>query len=217
MEATFFVEGLSGEIGQKRLFDAANASQVPGTGWPIGAIVTVSEEARPRSTEEGLVAEIVDRQTFSYDFWALRTDGSFYFLRNLEEDADCLLLDDRIERVTELLVYCRRLYSFLGVEKTKSVRISVRFSGLRGRFLATRVPDRPEALTPIGGTCNSDSVQLEATAALQLLEQELVGLVKQLTRSLFWLFDFYEAPDALYRTMVTNRLRVWGFPQSGRV
>ena len=90
-------------------------------------------ESRPRPASDGLSAEIIDKATDSCDYWALRADGSFYFVRNLEEETEYLLTDDRVARVTELLFYCKRLYGLLGTDSKTNVLISVSFGGLAGR------------------------------------------------------------------------------------
>jgi hypothetical protein len=211
MEASFFLTPSIAGITQQRLFKAAQAAQVPGAGWPIGAVVASSKESRPRPNGGGLAAEIVDRATKSYDRWELRDDGSFYFFRNLEEEREYLLADDRIDRIVELLLYCRRLYSFLGAGQSVRVLISVSYSGLDGRALGRRMPDAPDQLTRLTGVSNGDAVQAELIADLGSIQTEIVRYVRLLTGPVFALFNFYEMPEAEYNHLVTKRMADWGY------
>jgi hypothetical protein len=77
--------------------------------------------------------------------------------------------------------------------------------------LCERIEDRPEAMTRISaGTCSTDDVQSEAIVPIEDLQPDVVKLVKQFPRPLFWLFDFYEVRDAEYEKLVGYRLREWG-------
>jgi hypothetical protein len=211
MEASFFLSAPLAAVAQQRLFQAAQAAQVPNTGWPIGAVLATSTQSRPRPTSEGLAAEIVDKSTKSYDSWVLRSDGSFYFFRNLEEEPEYLLADDRVERMTELLLYCKRLYSFLAVDPTVRVLISVSFEGLKGRALGCRVPDAPETLQRLTGVATGGNVHMEAVVELARIQRDIVKLVKDLTGPLFALFDFYELPAEEYNRLISGHMADWGF------
>ena len=211
MEASFFLTRQTEAIDQKLLLQAARSAQVPGTGWPIGAVVETSPQSRPFPTENGIAAQIIDTSAHSYDFWALRNDGAFYFVRNLEEDPDYLLADDRVERITELLLFCRRLYSFLKVDPAWRVRILVSFTGLAGRELGARKSNQPDSLYKIAGIAAQDAVQAEVTTEVGKIQDMLPALVKELSRPLFLMFNFYELPHAEYDRILSGRLREWGF------
>lgn len=210
MEASFFLSTPLEAIPSPRLFYAAQAAQVPGTGWPIGAVVGTGTESRPRPTPDGLVTEIVDKATKSYDYWSLRSDGSFYFFRNLEEEPEYLLTDDRVSRVAELLLYCKRLYGFLGVEPSTRVLISLLFTGLAGRALGCRNAEAPETLQRLTPTCIHERVASETVVELAEVQRNLDGLVENLTTPLFANFDFYQLPAAERARLITKNLADWG-------
>ncbi|MFN7998764.1 MAG: hypothetical protein U0Q18_34390 [Bryobacteraceae bacterium] len=211
MEVSFAPAPALPEVSRKRLFQAAEAAQVAGTGWPIGAVVTVSSESRPQPTSEGLETEIVDTATRSYDYLALRSDGQFYFVRNLEEDPEYLLADDRIDRMTELLLYCHRLYSFLGAAPATRVRITVSFSGLRGRVLGRREEDQPMRYYKLAGRAIVDGVQSETEVELGRIQPDIQRLVKGLVAPLLLLFEFYELPEKEYTGLILRRLEDWSY------
>lgn len=211
LETSFFLSKPLPAAAQKRLIQAARAAQIPGIGWPIGAVLSTSPESRPRPTADGVEAEIIDRRSKSYDYWSLREDGSFYFFRNLEEEPEYLLADDRLERVVELLLYCKRLYSFLEVEESVRVRISTSYGGLSGRALGWRMPDAPEILTRLTGTGSVDEVHAEIVLDLPRIQPDIIELATKLTQPVFSLFDFYELPAVDYQRLIRHRLKEWGF------
>ena len=74
---------------------------------------------KPRPMRNGIVNTVI-REGKSYDFWALRQDGSFYLLQTLFEDsqgANELFFNTRIVRTTEMLMYLARLYEGLNVPR----------------------------------------------------------------------------------------------------
>jgi cellulose biosynthesis protein BcsQ len=210
MEASFFLSPPLPGATSPRLFQAAQAAQVPGTGWPIGAVLTIATESRPQPAPDGLTAEIVDKSTKSYDHWALRADGSFYFFRNLEEDTEYLLTDDRVARITELLVYCTRLYASLGTERNAQVLVSVSFGGLAGRSLDRQTPDPPDGIERLAGVCMRDSVQSEVMTELADIMPNLDKLVEVLTTPLFANFDFYQLLPVERNRLISKNLMDWG-------
>jgi len=211
MEASFFVSPALPSLAAQQLFKAAQAAQVPGTGWPIGAVLTTSPESRPHISPEGLSAEIIDPRTGSYDYWVLRADGAFYFVRNLEEEREYLLADDRVARMAELLMYCKRLYTLLGADRRAKVLISVGFRGLNGRALGSRMPDAPEMLQRLTKSCIQDSAQAEVVTQLATIQADIDPLVDVLTAPLFALFDFYRFPMADREQVIRRNLADWGF------
>jgi cellulose biosynthesis protein BcsQ len=211
MEASFFLSKPLDAATSPRLFQAAQAAQVPGTGWPIGAVLGIATESRPHPTPDGLSAEIVDESTKSYDYWALRTDGSFYFFRNLEEESEYLLTDDRVARVAELLYYCQRLYTFLGAERSAQVLVSVSFGGLAGRALGCRTPDASEVLQRLTGACAQDKVESEVLVELASIQRDIDHPVEVLTTPLFAIFDFYQLPADERKRLISKNLVDWGF------
>jgi hypothetical protein len=109
------------------LLTHANNAIVHTTGWPIGVVLENSPELKPRPTSEGIFVEI-GSSFETYDYWALKLDGSFYLLRSLFEDdkynvaANVLFFDTRITQVTEAFLYCYRLLTRLGIPPTSCSR-----------------------------------------------------------------------------------------------
>jgi len=192
MEAYFRPVGTLFHKAQPELLRAAESASIHAFGWPIG-VVLHTEEGRPKPLSEGIVAEISSTES-SYDYWALRTNGDFYFLGSLFEDErtrDAMWFDTRIMRVTETFLFCYRLYKALGVSEESAVRISLRHGGLRGRVLNSARP----SLWAFNRTSREEEIEWRGTITLGSLRGELRETVKAALDSLFVLFDFFEPPD----------------------
>lgn len=210
MEASFFLSPPLNPIPSGQLFRAVQAAQVSGTGWPIGAVVETRSESRPRPASDGLSAEIIDKATNSCDYWSLRSDGSFYFVRNLEEETEYLLIDDRVARITELLFYCKRLFRLLETDPKTNVLISVSFFGLAGRALGCRAQDAPEKLLKIAGVCVHNTIRAETVIEVGRIQRDIDNLVDTLTSPLFASFEFYQLPANERQRLVNKSLADWG-------
>jgi hypothetical protein len=188
------------EFTSRVLLDAAEGAAIHTFGWPIGVVIHRDEYA-PRPTTDGIVAEVsVPRQ--SYDFWSLRTNGDYYLLQSLFEDqrtTASLFADTRVVRVTESLLFCARLYSRLGVNRSSVVHVGIRHGGLKGRHLRTANPLRFLALDR---TTVETRVDFELSATLAELEDDLVSYVKRVCDPLFMVFDFFELSEGVYRDLV---------------
>jgi hypothetical protein len=187
---------------QNDLLQAADQSQIHTFGWPIG-IVGTSDSHRPRPTKEGIVSEIYVRGNNLYDYWALRSDGDYYLLNSLFEDSrnpKAIFFNTRIVRITEAVLHCARLYKQLGIPENTLVHIGIRHGGLAGRLLSavgnrTVFPRNPST---------EDEVDWEIQNPLTSIESEIVEIVKQLTKPLFVVFDFFELSDSIYSDIVNN-------------
>ena len=209
MEVGFALSGDKPNLAQRVLLDAANEAQISTFGWPIGVVLSNRDEYRPRSTADGIVAEIGPDESagpgrrLSYDYWTLRKNGDFFLLQSLFEDmreSGLIYFNTRIVRVTETLLYCARLYSRLGVPNTSTVNISIVHGGLRNRVLKS-----------VGGrhlsqdyTTTENEVRATISPKLLTIETNLVNLVKEVLSPVFMVFDFFEPSDSVYADIVDN-------------
>jgi hypothetical protein len=185
------------------LNDAAKNSQIRTFGWPIAVHMDV-EGYRPRPRVDGIAAEIKPDSRESYDYWAIRRNGDFYFVGSLFEDKRRpgeLFFNTRIVRVTEALLYLARLYPQLGVDRSQLLTVAVRHGGLDGRVLTASSSNR--SLHRILTSAESE-IDIEITATLDEIEAELVQKVKELVAPLFQLFDFFELNDSVYEDIVNR-------------
>lgn len=71
---------------QNDLLEAVRTSKISTFGWPIGVMGFGSDEMKPKPLKDGIMNSIFGLNEKSYDFWALKKDGSFYLLKSLFED-----------------------------------------------------------------------------------------------------------------------------------
>jgi hypothetical protein len=189
----------------QELLTAAQAAVLDTTGWPF-ALVLTKEDMKPRPKSFGIAAEVVGRLVPNhYDYWAIRRDGDFYSLRSFAEDGQegaVLWFNHRINMVTEVLLYCARLYTQLGLDPLSVVNIEIRHVGLRDRVLDA-VGTRRISLWA-GRRASEDEASTQISIPLSKIESELVALVKEFTKPLFTLFDFFELADRVYEDIVNR-------------
>jgi hypothetical protein len=209
MEVGFALSGDKPNFLQRVLLDAANEAQIPTFGWPIGVVLNNRKEYRPRSTADGIVAEIGPEESsglerrLTYDYWTLRKNGDFYLLQSFFEDmrkSGLIYFNTRIVRVTETFLYCARLYNRLGIPNTSIVNISIVHRGLKNRML-----------TSVGGrdlfqgyTTAENEVGATVSPKLLTIETNLVNLVKEVLSPVFMVFDYFEPSDSIYADIVNN-------------
>jgi hypothetical protein len=155
-----------------------------------------------RPLPDGIVTEVVNSELKSYDYWAARENGDFYCFESLMEDTDAherMDFDSRIERLTEALLYCQRLYQALGVDENTIVTVHSRLGGLRDRAIRAsnrgRGPRRPRV-------CTVDEMESEISSPIGEVSAHLASHVKALLAKTFMLFDYFELPDADYDNIV---------------
>lgn len=207
MEARFALDPPKPDKTQRELDEAARKSEIQTFGWPIGVYLGNRDEFRPRPRADGIIAEIIVEDRSSYDYWAIRRNGDFYFLGSLFEDRgtpNLFFYNTRIVRVTETLLYCARLYARLQIDPTAYVNISIRHGGLKGRSISSSGSRR--FLRPRAPSAENE-MDVEVRSSLQGIEANLVPLVKQLVAPLFVLFDFFEVSDSVYEEIVDAFVR----------
>jgi hypothetical protein len=81
-------------------------------------------------------------------FWGLNRDGTFYLLRQLlefESGQQVVMYDLRIKQMTELLLYCARLYLAIGAKEDDEIALTINYGELMGNFLRKSTADSIEA------------------------------------------------------------------------
>lgn len=187
---------------QQELDETARTSTISTFGWPIGVYLGNRNEYRPRPRADGIVAEIGADARGTYDYWAIRRNGDYYLLKTIFEDdrdSEKLFFDTRIVRVTEVLLYCARLYSRLEIDPMTVVNIVIRHGGLNGRILGASNRNR---MMHVRAPCVENEIETEVATQLSKIESELVILVKELVTPLFTLFDYFELSDQILEEIV---------------
>jgi hypothetical protein len=112
-----------------------------------------------------------------------------------------IAFDTRIHRMTEILLYCQRLYDHLGVDPSASVKINIKHGGLKDRQLTTTKYRIFSRSAPI---CIESETEKTIHVTLSNIRSNLVSLVKEFTQPLFLLFNFQEFADSIYEEIVNN-------------
>ena len=210
LELRFAVNDSDIEVHPKDLLEKADASVIHTTGWPLG--VVLHNEKGPCPTSDGIIFAHI--ASTSYDYWALRRNGDFFLLKSLVEDkagpTERVFFETRIIRVTESLLYCRQLYSNLGVSENERISIGIRHSGIRDRVLEAGNPKR--WISSEHRNTTEDEHYKEIQTSLSEIETNLVELVKQVIEPFFLLFDYFEIGQEQYEFFV-NTFREGKMPE----
>ena len=184
MELCFSLSTKNASFSHNELMKAAENAQIHTFGWPIG-IVMNTPDFMPKPRVDGIVSNILiehslgDNSTStekeSYDYWALRKNGDFYLLKSIFEDMSekeerMLFFDTRIVRVTEALLYCKRLYSNLNIDPSTRVKIGIKHGGLKGRKLSATRSRR--FFMRVQSKCEEDEVETFQEVSLSSIDEK---------------------------------------------
>ena len=191
---------------QVELLNAVQKSEIHTFGWPIGIVLSDRDDLRPRPTADGIVTEVPIPESAglgraSYDYWALRSNGDFYLLQSLFEDARAeqrIFFDTRIVRVTEALMFCGNLYKNLDVAPDVGLSIRVSHRGLTDRVLSCSSPTR--YVSP--ATIRDDVATSDVNTSIADLGEQLTARVMQILEPMFMLFDFKRFDRSVYSEIV---------------
>jgi hypothetical protein len=187
---------------QVELDNAARQAEIRTFGWPFGVYLANREDARPHPRADGVVAEVRSLTKDSYDYWAIRRNGDLYSASSLFEDKrqpGALYFNTRIVRATETLLYCLRLYSALGVDRSTVLNVRFGFGGLRNRVLISSNPNRSLSLER---KSVEDRIETDVAGTLDDIEAHLVDKVVDAIAPVFRLFEFFELPRPVYEDIV---------------
>ena len=189
---------------QTELVEAARTSEIRTFGWPIGVYLGNRDEYRPRPVPDGIVAVIGNTERDTFDYWTWRRNGDFYILKSLFEDQRepmKLFFDTSIVRMTELLLYCARMYTKLGVDPAHEISFQTTYGGLSGRTIDAAGSRR--LIRPYQ-PCAANEITAKTSTTLEKIEVDLTSLVKALLEPVFVLFDFFSIDDHLYEEIVND-------------
>ena len=181
-----------------KLISAVREAEIHTSGWPIGVFLD-REDARPKAMNFGIRASIKNSHLDDmFDYWEFYKDGKFYFLRTLEESMltyngkpaqrPVLHFDTRVRRTTEALLHCQKLYQALGVDPKQTIHFKMSYFGLKGRTL--EATERSRYLS-LDYKCEEDTHEFLKICSIDLIAADLKGIVYEMTKSLFELFNFF--------------------------
>ncbi len=190
------------DTSQNELVKAVRASKISTFGWPIGVMGFGSEEMSPKPLKDGIVTLIYGQTEKTYDFWALKKDGTFYLLKSLFEDnrsENQIFFNTRIVRTAEMLMFLSRLYRNINVPMENTISFSLRHAGLNSRYLSS-IGNRE--LFETYGPSKENDIETDITIDLSSLDDSISSLVQGLLKPVFMLFDFFELEQEIYNDIV---------------
>jgi hypothetical protein len=202
MEIRFALSDTKSSWSLNELLKAANRAQTSRASLTLGKVAP-SNEHSPQPDDSGIVARICEKTWRRYYYWSLSLKGDFYQLMSLGEDTNnpqSILFDVRIERVVEALLYCTRLYSYLGLADTEIVHIGILHAGLKGRSLGASPRRALDERRP----ATVGQVDSKIQTALKDIQPQLVELTKELTAPLFEVFGFTKIPGRIYEEIADD-------------
>jgi hypothetical protein len=205
MEVAFGISNYTIKSEHRAILNIAERSAIHTFGWPIGVVLHVDDN-KPIPDADGIVAKITSCYSTCerFDYWTLRLNGDFYLAHNLfenERDPNAIFFNTRIVRTAEALMYCRNLYSNLGIEDGAVIRFKLRHAGIKGRILSTSNPNRYLSLERNIGV---DSSECTVEFKHPLTDNGVVEKTRELLNPLFVLFDFFEPAESIYQDIVGN-------------
>lgn len=215
MEIKAFLPNAKINISKNNIKDGVRDSEIHTFGWPIAVLLEGGKpEYKPVPDADGIHATILTnddwygdgnvRQTF--DYWAIKEDGSFYLLKSIFEDerrAGELFFNTRIVRITETLMFLRGLYTRFNVGADEQIRIEITHGGLKGRVLGSSTRNR---LLHSSRTCHEEKVTTAITTTINEINADMVVVVEKFTNPLFEQFDFFQLSKDVLTDIVTNYL-----------
>lgn len=207
---TAFVEAFSTlsspriEASHNELLEAVRTSKISTFGWPIGIMGFGSNEMRPKPLKDSIINSLSGQSGSSYDFWALKQDGSFYLLKSLFEDKNAenqIFFNTRIVRTTEMLMFLSRLYRKLEIPLINSMSFSLRHAGLNGRYLSS---NGGRELFETYGPSSENDIETDIKIILSKLDESIASLISDLLSPVFMLFDFFTLDQKIYDDIVEN-------------
>lgn len=204
-EVTFNIPNSGLNLDYKTLLAIAEKAECRNTGWPIGVTMT-RPEYKPLPTTDGIVATIALDSREGFDYWKLKKNGDFYFIRNFREDINekvppnkFIFLDTQIWRIAEAILYCSNLCKELALSNA-DIAISIRYDGMAGRKL-TMSPWSHAELS-YERTCVEDIIVVDIVRKSDELIPYYKDIVYDAVRRVAVMFDFFEPA----RSMVESHL-----------
>jgi len=193
---------------QDQLLLAAQKSICRNTGWPMGVVLN-RPDAAPKSMSTGIRASIHSSVLSDmYDYWSLDKQGTYFLLRNLEEDWNArgkgkVFFDIRIWDTAEALLHCSNLYKALDLRPESEIKILISHKGLAGRLLGAANPSRHF----YSRKCEEDELTWEKVMPLGAIEPSLESLVGEATGELFTLFEFWRPAEEVWKSVLQEFLK----------
>ncbi len=197
----------------KELHAIAEKAESHNTGWPIGVTLTKSDLA-PYTVEDGIEAVIPSYDMSMFDYWSLKKNGDFYFLRTFQEDGKptltkngktILWFDIQIWRISEILLYCTKLGSELNLDFSKKIDIYISYNGLKDRILSCNDSMR-FWFNDEQYVCKADKFENQFSESLDYIKINFKELIYNIASDMVYCFGRFELNKGVCDSIVDKFL-----------
>jgi hypothetical protein len=217
MEYIMTLPGIKEKFDLKKLRDTANKAITVRKSGPYNLIFDEKGKNWPNPINEGITSEINwddDAWYKTYIYFAIRDDGTIYFLSSFDEDSEeqgkYLKEIFCIKRITENLIFSSNYYSNLGIPSNSEFSIRIKNGNLQGRTFLFEGFIPLASRTKMHAKTNEFCCKLKGTLK-DINKDNLINLVEDSVRGLFELFDFYKEEKSVISKHVTIYIDRWKF------
>jgi len=202
------------ETFDQQILLSATEAAVQDNGWPTGVFIDTEPSTKRKPQAGGIYAEVALENRIwlvepgdSYDYWALNSNGDFYGFGSLLEDwirsrrNKFIYFNTRMEHMAEVLLYCSRLYTSLGIDPGTIVYMTITYQGIKDRMLSET---GGQFLIHRELYCSDNEVKVSLHEKLSDITPNIVPLVKKCLEPLFSQFDFYHFNNEIYEGIVAK-------------
>lgn len=113
-----------------------------------------------------------------------------------------IFFDTRIIRITEAILYCKRLYENLKIDPSTRIRVGIEHGDLKGRSLSAA--SRHSYFWEAPSKCDENEVITVSEFPLSRIDEDIVEIVQYYCKELFVLFGFQKFNEKVYSDIVNN-------------
>ena len=197
----------------RELHSIAEKAECHNTGWPIGVTLTRSDLA-PYPVEDGIEAAIPSHDMGMFDYWSLKKNGDFYFIRTFQEDEKptttksgkkILWFDTQIWRISEILLYCLNLGRELQLDFSNKVDVYISYNGLKDRVLSCNDPMRIWFDDELY-ICKAEKFEFQFSESLDYIKVNFKELIFNIASELSYYFGRFELDRGVCDSIVDQFL-----------
>jgi TIR domain len=213
MEVRFGIRNEALSVEPRRLLEAAMIAPVPTfVGWPFGIFKHDDDKPKPSGKDSIVTILTKNARGPCLDYWALRSSGDFYLLRSLLEDlrepgSNFISHDTRIWQTAEALMYCRNLYTALGLAAGQEVDIQTTYRGMSGRKIVHSGPEDRILYPFLKGPSHEDTAEGQSSFEHPASNERITETTQALLEPLFAIFDFFQPSADVYKKFAGRFLR----------
>ena len=217
MEYIMILPDIKKKFDLKKIRDTANKAITVRKSVPYNLIFDERGNNWPNPINEGIASEINwgnDAWYKIYIYFAIRHDGTIYFLNSFDED--CEKQGKRlkeilcIKRITENVIFSSNFYSIIGIPSNSEFFIRIKNGNLQGRTFLFAEPKTFDRRVNFQTKADEFCCGLKGTLK-DINKDNLTDLIENSVNGLFELFDYYKEEKSIISKYVTIYMDKWKF------